>query len=649
VPLLAVDASDNITLRGSSSYKILINGKESAMMARNPSDILKAMPGTNIVRIEVITTPPAKYDAEGIAGIINIITTKKGAQGYNGSAGVNFNTVWGYRGNLNLTLKQGKFGYSGFVGSGKQPNAIARFGNESSFYSPVSTLVQDGLQIKGNTNTYVSNELSFEIDSLNLIAGTFNHFEGTTINGNNQTTFARDAAKALTQQYYLANNGTGTYNGSDFGLNYQLGFKHNKGQLLTASYKYSSSGNSQLNDITSDHGLGYKAPDYRQYNSSGAKEYTTQLDYVQPWKVLTVEAGGKMILRNNFSNFHSDTLSTSNQYITDVNQTNNFTYHQDVYSAYNSYQLKFTGWTFKGGLRFERTVINAEFAQSGGVSFKQGYNNLVPSFSAQRAINNTSSLTFGFAKRIQRPVIMQLNPFPDRSNPSFVTIGNPALSPAVTNNFELGYSNFAKGSINISAHYAFANNTIQPVVSVINKVTYNSFANVGQNKNIGLDASVQYPITKKIDININAQLLQIWLKGLYNGSVLSNNGQQGHIFTFTSYKFDNGFRVGVNVGFDSRYVFLQGRDNYYFNNSYNVSKDLFKKRATLVLFMSNPLSKFNKLDFFNETSDYISYNYRMNFYRTFGFNFQYKFGKLNGSIKKTQRGINNDDAASGRD
>ncbi|NNU33631.1 TonB-dependent receptor [Mucilaginibacter sp. S1162] len=648
VPLLSVDASDNIKLRGSGSYKILINGKESAMMARNPSDILKAMPGSNIVSIEVITTPPAKYDAEGLAGIINIITTKKGAQGYNGSMGLNYNTVYGYRANLNLTVKQGKVGYSGFVGSGKNPNMYSRFGNESTFYTPLSTPVQDGLQSRGGNNTYNSNELSFEIDTLNLITGTYNRFNGTNTSGNDQTTFARNAAKTLVQQYYLSNRGRGAYSGQDMGINYQLGFKHNKGQLLTASYKYSSSDNKQFSDIVSDHGVGYTAPDYRQYNNSGSKEYTTQLDYVQPMKVLTIEAGGKMILRNNFSNFHNDTLASTNQYQTDAKQTNDFTYHQDVYAIYNSYQLKFTNWTVKGGLRFERTKIDADFSQTGGGAFDRGYNNFVPSFSAQRTINTTSNITFGFTQRIQRPIIGQLNPFADRSNPNFISMGNPALRPAVTNNFELGYSNFAKGSVNILAHYAFANNTIQPIVSVNNRITTNSYANVGSNKNWGLDANIQYPITKKLDVNINAELMQVYLKGTYNGQFFTNSGQQGHIFTFTSFKFDGGYRVGVQVGFDSRYVFLQGRDNFYFNNAYSASKDLFNKKASVALFVSNPFAKFNKLDFFNETPDYITYNYRMNFLRTAGFNFVYKFGKFNGSIKKNQRGINNDDAANGR-
>src|SRR4029077_13347907 len=116
VPLLTVDGNDNIKLKGKANYKILINGKESALMAKNPSDVLRSMPATNIERIEVITTPPAKYDAEGLAGIINIITKKNVDQGYNIGINGRYNTLWGPGFNLNGTLKQGKFGLSAFAG-----------------------------------------------------------------------------------------------------------------------------------------------------------------------------------------------------------------------------------------------------------------------------------------------------------------------------------------------------------------------------------------------------------------------------------------------------------------------------------------------------------------------------------------------------
>jgi outer membrane receptor protein involved in Fe transport len=648
VPLLSVDGNDNIKLRGSGDYKILINGKESAMMAKNPSDILKSMPASNIVKIEVITTPPAKYDAEGLAGIINIITVKDATQGYNGSVNSGYNTAFGYRANLNLTVKEGKIGYTGYAGSGSRPELTTGFENKTSFINPVpSSLVQEGSQFTGNKNVYNSNELSYEIDSLNLLTASFNVFNGSSTQGNSQFTTQRDVNDLITQSYHLQSNGSGTFNGSDLGLNYQLSFKHHKDELLTLSYKYSHSDNKQTTDVNADAINNYFTPNYRQYNNSGSKEYTSQIDYILPMKTFTVEAGGKLISRNNYSNFRTDTVNSQGNYITNGGQENDFTYRQDVYSLYNSYQLKFTKWTFKGGLRLERTTVNANFSATGS-AVDQGYNNLVPSFSAQLNLTKTSTLNFGFSQRIQRPGILQLNPFVDSTNNKYISQGNPNLKPAVNNNFELSYGNFAKGSINISTHYSFSDNTIQSITTVDGKdVTKTTYANVGQNKTLGIDFNANYPFTPKLNANINAELLQVWLKGTYNGSFYTNSGQQGHVFTNASYKFDKGLRIGTNIGFDSRYVLLEGRDNWYFGYGTNASQDVLKGKGSISLGVNCPFSKYNTLDFFTKTPDFQTYNRNQNTYRSVFLGFNYKFGKLNSTIKQNQRGINNDDTSNG--
>jgi outer membrane receptor protein involved in Fe transport len=649
VPLLSVDASDNIKLRGNSSYKILINGKESAMMATNPSDVLKAMQASNIEKIEVITTPPAKYDAEGLAGIINIITKKNAVQGYNGIVKTEYNTVSGYSVNMGASVKEGKLGYSGFAGTRERRYLGADFENLSSYggASPSSSQ-QYGANFTGGHTTYNSNALSYELDSLNLLSGTFNYNESNNRLGNDAVTSVYGNTNSLTNAYHTVNNGTSSNHGADAGLDYQLGFKNNKNELLTASYRYHSATGSQFTDIVFDNRSNYSLPDYRQYNANGSKEQTAQLDYIDPLKIWTIEAGAKMILRNNYSDFHNDTLNAvNNQYNTENSQTNNFTYHQDVYSLYNSYQLKFTEWIFKGGLRLEHTVINADFASVGSTLNRQ-YNNLVPSISLLRNLNATSSLTFGFTQRIQRPGIAQLNPFINLSNPQYITVGNPNLSPAINNNFELNYGNFAKGSLNISTHYSFSDNTIQNITTLgANDVTTTTYANIGANKNLGADLSFNYPITKKWNININAELLQVWLKGTYNGTLYTNSGQQGHIFTFASYRSDNGWRFSVNAGFDSRYVLLEGRDNYFFNQSYGVVKEIFNKKGAVYLTIANPFDKFNKLDFFTKTTDFQTYNSNDNYYRMATLGFFYRFGKLKSAIKKNQRGINNDDTVTG--
>ncbi|QJD97094.1 TonB-dependent receptor [Mucilaginibacter robiniae] len=648
VPLLSVDGNNNIKLRGNDSYKILVNGKESALMARSPSDILKAMPATNIERIEVITTPPARYDAEGLAGIINIITKKNGDQGYNGNISARYNSVYGPGINLNATAKQGKFGVNGYIGYNRRNTLSTGFENSSVFNSPASSLLQNGTRANGGNNTYGTAELSYEIDSLNLLTGSFSNYYGNYTQDMSQQTLLLTGNNLVNQSYMQNNNGDNDYSGLDASINYQLGFKRSKQQLLTFSYKYSNSKNKQFTDVMFDDRNNYNQSNYQQHNNSGNREHTLQLDYAHPVKKLSIEAGGKAILRNNFSSFYNDVYSNNAQtYITDPTQTNDFKYIQDVISVYNTYQLKLEKWAFKGGLRLEHTYTDADFTST-ATKINQNYNNLVPSLSVQRSFK-TSSFTFGFSQRIQRPGIWQLNPFVDRSNPKYLNQGNPNLRPATTNNFELGYSNFAKGSLNISTNYSFSKNSAQSVTTFnpIDTVTTTTYLNAGSRRAWGLDVSFNYPITQKLSVNANVEALRVWIRGTYNGDFVANHGYQGYGSAYASYKFSNGYRLNINTGYYSRFVLLQGVDNYYFSTGASASKDFWKNKATINLAVGNPFKKYNKNDYITRTNDFYTTSKNYNYYRNISVNFTYKFGKLNGNIKRNEKSIQNDDVSGG--
>lgn len=657
VPLLTVDGNDNIKLKGSGNYKILINGKESAMIAKNPSDILKSMPATNIEKIEVITTPPAKYDAEGLSGIINIITKKNADQGYNIGINGRYNSIWGPGYNLNGTLKQGKFGLAVYGGFGDQKRQTTTSTNVQNIFANNSNISQASTNSQDGGYHYTSAELSYEIDSLNLLTGSLDLF-GNTFNQDSRQLSGTDIAGITQQAYTLQNNGNGNFKGLDAALNYQLGFKKSKDRLLTFSYKYSYSPNKQLNDNLFYDRINYTQsafPDYQQYNNQGDKEHTIQVDYAGPLnKKITLEAGAKAILRNNFSDYHRyDRDSTTQQYVLNDAQTNDFNYHQDVYSIYNSYQLKFDKWTGKAGLRLEHTAINANFTSS-GVTTAPSYNNLIPSVSIQRSFK-TSSINFGFTQRIQRPGIYQLNPFVDRSNPAFISTGNPALKPELNNTFELTYSNFSKNSINVGLNYAFSNNSIQNVSSLqvdninnkMDTVTYTTYQNLGSNRTLGLNVNTNLNITKQLTFSINGRVSHLWLKGEYNGKLYQNDGYTGDIFSNARYKFDNGYAFGVNAGFFSGNITLQGKQSNFIFSQYVFSKEFLNKKATISLVANNPYSKFNTFRSTTTSVDFYQSSINQNYYRSFAVRFNFKFGKLNSEIKKNQHGINNDDTKGG--
>jgi len=657
VPLLAVDASDNILLKGSGNYKILVNGKESALMAKNPSDILKAMPATNIERIEVITTPPAKYDAEGLNGIINIITKKNLSQGYNLGFNGRMNSVFGPGGNLNGTYKQGKFGIAAYMGlsHNKQPELAS--GSTQYFFQQQSLLTQNGTNTFAGNNGYGNVEMSYEIDTLNLLTVAADVFGNKSVTSSGQLSDMINSA-GITQQYYnLTNDGNSNYLGFDASVNYQLGFKHQKGRLFTLSYKYNYSPDKELTDNSFSQRFNYPQsaiPDYRQYNNSGSKVHTVQLDYEHPFKKLTVEAGAKAIFRNNFSQYHVDDRdSVTNQYITNPAQTNDFNYQQDVYSLYNSYQLSLEGWAGKAGLRLEHTGINADFTSTGSF-VTQDYNNFIPSISIQRKFK-TSSINLGFTERIQRPGIYQLNPFVDRSNPSYISYGNPNLRPELNHTFELTYSNFTKSSINAGVSYAFSNNSIQnvsglQVVSVNSKndtITTSTYQNLGSHSTLGFNINTTQNITKQLTLNLNGQLNHVWLEGAYNGQLYKNQGTMGNFFANIGYTFGKGFRFGTNAAYFSGNITLQGKSGSGTYLSPVISKTFLNKTATIALAVNNPFSAYQTIRSSTTTAQYDQSSFNQGNIRSFAIRFNYRFGKLTSDIKKNEHGIDNDDTKGG--
>ncbi len=470
------------------------------------------------------------------------------------------------------------------------------------------------------------------------------------------TTDSLDIPKQI---YTLQNSGNNSNIGLDLALNYQLGFKGSKDRLLTLSYKFSNAPNTQFTDNIFSNRFNYPLaffPDYQQYNNAGNRDHTIQVDYASPLnKELSIEAGAKAILRSNYSNYHVDDRDTlSQQYITNSALTNDFNYRQDIFSLYNSYQLKLDKWTGKAGLRLEHTALSADFI-SAGVTTAPSYSNLIPSVSIQRSFK-TSSINFGFTQRILRPGIFQLNPFVDKSNPTFVNTGNPQLKPELDNTFDLTYSNFAKNAINVDLSYAFSDNSIQNVSTLhpqvvgdsVQNVTYTTFENLGTHQTLGLNINTNINITKTFTLGLNGQVNHVWLSGEFGGTMYHNDGFTGNAFGNIRYKFGtSGYAVSFNAGYFSGQVNLQGKSSDFIFNQYLFSKEFFNKKMTIVLVANNPYAKFNTFRSTTNAADFYQTSYNQNYYRSFAVRFNFRFGKLNSQIKRNEHGIQNDDTKGG--
>ena len=650
VPLLSLDADNNILMKGNSDFKILINGKPSSMMERNYKDILRSMPASSIERIEVITSPPANYDAEGLAGIINIITTKKLDNGYNVSVNVSERFLTGGPGvGGSVSAKLGKFGISAFGGANLYTNLPIRGGIQriTTGLQPTN-LLQDGNTESKSRTAYIGYEMSYELDTLNLISAQFN-LNGNKSDGNTVQTSVLMSSDVRLQGYNLENKSTGNGNGMDAALNYQRGFRSDKNRLLTFSYRYFSYENQQNNDLSINNRVNYTMPDYRQVNEQRFSEQTFQVDYVHPFKKHQLETGLKGILRDNKSDFqYAIADSGTHQYVINSTLSNQFRNTQNVFGAYMTYQYSLKNWGVKAGIRIEETVIDANFI-SVNSSVKRTYFNLIPSVSVSRKFKNNSGLNLGYTQRIQRPGIYQLNPFVDRSNPNFERTGNPDLRPALVNDIQVVFNGTGKIPLNMGLGFTFFRDLIFPVAvyDSTTKITSTSYGNTGTAKLPNLYVNLNYSITKKWNVSANTRAAYGMVQGLVNGTLIKNEGLMYNLAFSTNYRLPKDWRLTANLNLNGRGINLQGTTNSMISSSFSVNKDLIKDKVSVAGSINNPFRKYRE----NLTStfgpDFQQTNYRWDYFRSFNFSLNYKFGKLNESIKKNKRGIRNDDVQNG--
>ena len=653
IPYLSLDANNTVLMKGNTSYKVLINGKPSGMLTNNLTDILRSMPASTVVRIEVITIPPSKYDAEGMAGVINIITNKKVNDGYKGTINLNESLPAGGPGiGTSFTAQQGKFGINAYGGasiynSPQTKSTTERIGTDTG----ATDLKQSSLSKSNSKNVYFGTELSYEIDSLNLLSGNFN-ISGYRNTGSGSQTSTLDSAARLVQGYDLVNSNRGNGGGVDASINYQLGFRSDKNKLLTFSYQYSGYGSNSNAGIDISDPLNYATPDYTQYNNQDSKENTFQVDYTQPLKKVNMEAGVKAILRDSKSNSEYRSLdSATDQFIVDPTMGNMFNYTQDVFGAYNSYQFSLKKWSFNGGIRVEETHVDADFMSTTS-NTTQNYFNVVPTISVNKSIDNNSSFNFGFTQRIRRPSIYRLNPFVDRSDPDFISTGNPNLRPVIMNMVQAGYNYSGKMvSVFISSDYMFFNNLDLQVTSYnpTTQITKATYENTGKGGGVEMNFNLNYSPAKLYNLSINAYALDLFVNGTGDASADKVYTVMGHASLSNAFRFDKGWTLSVNGDFYSKTPYsLQGIYNAFATTSLSVNKELVKNKLFFSTGINNPFTKFQYRTIVTDGPGFMQTGDNQSYFRSVHFSITYNFGGLNNDIKKSRKGIRNDDVSSGK-
>ncbi|WP_114790262.1 outer membrane beta-barrel protein [Niabella yanshanensis] len=650
VPFLAVDGQENLTMKGSSSYRILINGKPSGMVDNDPKSFLRSLPASSIQSIEVYTTPPAKYDAEGLGGVINIVTTKRVGEGYKGN--INLNGAYpngGPGAGLSFTATHKKLGVELFGGS----NLYYTPSFEGTTYRATTGTNPSTLNVTENTKRnghgrYVGTQFSYDIDSLQLLTAQLN-FNGSD-NKSNYGRFSQLLSDDGTQRFSQLTHSKGSGNGFDGGLNYQLGFKKDKARLLTVSYRYMQyKSGSDVENMFYDT-LNYTEPDFNQKNNTDFIEQTGQVDYVQNIKKVKMEAGIKAIFRENNSHFNTFELDpVLQQDVADGDRQNEFENKQSILSAYNTYSFALKSWGFKFGARLEQTYTDVDFSST-QTKIKNNYFNLVPSIVINKNNKNGSYFNIGYNQRLKRPGINRLNPFVDRSDPNFIESGNPNLQPSLMHSFDLGYGINKKQSVNIGLMYAFADNLDLKTsrYDSISQITYTTFENSGKIDALMLNANFNLAITKQLRTVINGSISHFWIESAVDVRDIKTKRTLYNAAVSNTYTFQKDWLATVSVNLYSNNLApaqIQGMVNGYVATNFSVSKNLLNKKLSLSAYVNNPFTQYR-----NNRTEVTSYNFieintNRDYFRRFGMSVNYKFGKLKDDVKKSRRGINNNDVS----
>ena len=647
VPYLSLDPDGNLLLKGNSSFKILVNGKNSGLLSRSPNEILRTMPASTIERIEVITTPPARYDAEGLTGIINIITVKKIDNGYTGTANASERgPVGGPRAGFSFTVKQDKIGASAWGGANRSITPATDFTTtRHTFGTNVSDLDQQGSRRSDNNSSFGGIELSYAPDSLQLLYGRLGYNDNHSSGSFHQTSMLTSQGSPL-QAYDLDGNNSGHSSDIDAAVNYQLSSRKNKSRIFTLSYEYDTYHNTQTSATDLFDELNYPIPDYRQHNLTQSREQTVQADFAESVKGWNIETGVKGIFRSNNSDFqYWQADSLSGKYTIVPGQTNQFHNEQDVYGAYASLQRSTKKWDYKAGVRAEGTVMDADFFST-GTKVNQHYFNIIPSVGISRKIGTTSTINLAFSQRIKRPGINRLNPYVDRSNPDFEKTGNPHLAPTVMNMIQLGYGFSGKISLNVSTDFSFSNSIdVQTTVfDPVRKVTVTTYQNAGKARRWGFDCNLGVPITPKWRASLNGNLAYFDVTGQVGDGVVHVKKAIYRTNLSTYYQFKKGWQTSASLNITSSGpTDLQTETRGFAGYSFGINKNLFKDKLTLSASVNNPFAQYRQNPTISFGPEFNGLTVVHEYFRSFNVSVNYRFGKQKLSIRKNKNGIDNND------
>lgn len=649
VPSVSVDVEGNVALRGNDNVRILINGKPSGLVGLNSTDALRQLPAESIERVEVITSPSARYDAEGTAGILNIILRRSKLQGLNGAITLNagYPNTAGISGNINYRTGDFNFfnttGYSYRESPGVSKTNTEYFNGDdpSTFLNEVRDIQRQRKGLTTNTGVewYINDTASLttsivyrDSDNTSETTNTIKEIDFNNALLNESVRFDPEQEDDKTIQY---------------SLNFDKQFNGNSEHKLTFDFQYETSKENEKSLISQDG----DASERVQTNEK-QEEVLLQSDYVQP---IGEKSQFEFGYRGKFTTLDTDyslEFNDNGNFIQDNDVSNNLIYKEYVNAVYSQFGSKIKNkLSYLLGLRLESTRISINQLTTSDLQ-KKNYVGLFPTINLGYEINEKQSLTLGYNRRVRRPRSRFINPFPSRSSATNLFQGNPDINPSYSNKVDLGYLNrIGKITLNSSIYFEHATDIFTFITEDTGEtviiggtevpVIRRSPINLATNDRYGFEFTLTYRPTQKWNLNGNFNLFQSKTEGVYNGVDYGAENLSWFV------RLNNKYTLPGKIDWQTRLFYMgpredaQNKSKGMFSTDFAFSKDLFDDQASIAFNVSD-LFNTRKRQTVSTTSSFISdseFQWRQ---RSFNLSFTYRFNQQKNK-ERNGRGENGGD------
>lgn len=608
IPSVRVDVEGNVSLRGSGGFKVLIDGKPSVL---EPSEALQQIPATTIDNIEIITNPSAKYDPDGVAGIINIITKKQRLQGVSGIANANYGLYDNYGADVLINVKNSKINY--YIGAdfnhrnfpGTQEIERETYLNDTTYF-----VNSNGDSRRSFERRSIRAGLDFNLTEKDNIALSvrYGRFE---MENESDLEYFEQTSPASTAYSYLSDEFT--FRGGNF-LSATLDYTHNfekKGHKIISSVNFRDREMEEenLNQLFT---LANETLEGRKTTEVGpSRIWRIKTDYTLPIsKTSKFEAGVQA--RVGFSGDDTDVydlLTSSDTYEQLPDFTNGIEYERDIYSVYSQYAGEYQGIGYQVGLRGEYTYRDI-FSKNTNEEFTIDRFDYFPSLHFSYSMPGENQIMASYSKRIERARGWYLEPFITYEDAYNVRQGNPALLPEYIDSYELGYmKSFQDNSFSLEAYYRITHNKVERVRSVFDEdVMLRTFANIGDDYALGTEMMFNYNVSKIWNMNLIGDLYQYRVKGQLDNQSFDNESFNWRINFDNTFNLPQNLKIQVSNQYSSPTVTSQGTFEGFYVLNMAIKKEFFDRVFSANLQARDVLATAFH-EFTSEGADFYMHNY----------------------------------------